>query len=328
MTYPLPSWQQQLAAGFSDIKALCDYLEIPEHSLPPVYRDRTFPMRVPRGFADCMQRGDPNDPLLRQVLPLHSETLAYPGYSTDPVGDLPALAAAGIIHKYHGRVLLILTGACAIHCRYCFRRHFPYAEHQLSSQNLLQAIGYIQSRHEISEVILSGGDPLLLSDEKLQTWLQQLGDISHLRRIRIHTRLPVVLPARITPGLLQAINASGKQTIMVIHANHGNELSEQVGQACRKIIAAGLTILNQSVLLQGVNADGETLCRLSERLIEFGVLPYYLHMLDTADGTAHFAVDEQSALDFIRYLRRNLPGYLVPKLVREQPGEAQKSHIL
>ena len=219
---------------------------------------------------------------------------------------------------------MIITGACAIHCRYCFRRNFPYTEQQLSSQKLQQGIAYIAARTEISEVILSGGDPLLLNDDKLGHLLLQLGGITHLRRIRIHSRIPVVLPSRITPTLLEHMTAAGKQIVLVLHANHSNELSAAVGEACAHLRHAGIILLNQSVLLKGVNDDGDQLCLLSEKLFTLGILPYYLHMLDHAVGTGHFAVEENYAKEIIRHLHRHLPGYLVPRLVKEQAGAAYK----
>jgi EF-P beta-lysylation protein EpmB len=274
-----------------------------------------------------MEAGNPHDPLLRQVLPLQAELFDYPGYSHDPVGDLPAVATDGVIHKYHGRVLFIVTGGCAIHCRYCFRRNFPYQELQLSTQKTQLAIDFIARREDISEVILSGGDPLLLNDEKLGRLLQQLGLIPHLKRIRIHSRIPVVLPERITPALLDNLSACSQQIVLVIHANHRNELSEAVGEGCALLRQRNITLLNQSVLLKGVNDNGPALCQLSEQLIAFGVLPYYLHLLDKASGVGHFEVSESQALDIMRHMRRNLPGYLAPRLVKEVEGAEYKISI-
>ncbi|WP_324615363.1 KamA family radical SAM protein [Methylomonas albis] len=249
-------WQQALADAFTSVDALCEYLNIPTDSLALLPDFKAFPLRVPRGFADCMRPGDANDPLLKQVLPIQDELIDYPGYSHDPVGDLTAVAEAGIIHKYHGRVLLISTGACAVHCRYCFRRNFPYAELQLSTQKLQQAVSYIANRPEISEVILSGGDPLLLNDNKLGQLLRHLGEIKHIRRIRIHSRVPIVLPTRITEQLLNTLTSLPQQVIMVLHANHANELSSAVGIICNTLRQQGVTLLNQSVLLKGVNDRG------------------------------------------------------------------------
>lgn len=317
-------WQQQLAEAFSNVEALCQHLQIDPASLPLLPDFKDFPLRVPRGFVDCMTPGNPHDPLLRQVLPLRDELQSYPGFSLDPVGDLAAVAEAGVIHKYQGRVLLIVTGGCAVHCRYCFRRNFPYGDVQLSTQKLTQALSYISARPDISEVILSGGDPLLLSDEKLAHLLQQLGAIAHIRRIRIHSRIPVVLPARVTGALLDTMSALRQTVVLVLHANHAHELSTAVGAVCQQLRQRGITLLNQSVLLKDINDDSDSLTALSEQLFALGILPYYLHLLDRAVGTAHFEVSAVRAQQLLSELRRTLPGYLVPKLVQEQAGAAYK----
>jgi len=322
-----PLWQRQLAEAFSSVNDLCQHLQIDPSCLPLLPDFKDFPLRAPRGFVDCMQKGNPDDPLLKQVLPLQDELVYYPNYSHDPVGDLSAVAEAGVIHKYQGRVLLIATGGCAIHCRYCFRRHFPYSELQLSGQKVQQALEYIAANSEIKEVILSGGDPLLLSDEKIAYLLKQVSKISHVRRIRIHSRIPVVLPARITEQFLETLAHLPQQVILVIHANHGNELSGEVATACRRLKQYDVTLLNQSVLLKNINDDNDTLCQLSEKLFSIGVLPYYLHMLDRAIGVGHFEVSEKQAQKLLQYLKQTLPGYLVPKLVKEQAGAAHKIQI-
>jgi EF-P beta-lysylation protein EpmB len=320
-------WQRQLAEAFSNVDSLCNHLELDPSSLPllPDYKD--FPLRVPRGFVDCMEKRNPADPLLRQVLPIQDELQHFPGYSLDPVGDLNAVAEAGVIHKYQGRVLLIATGGCAVHCRYCFRRHFPYSDLQLSSQKINQAIDYIADRCDISEVILSGGDPLLLNGDKLQQLLQAIGRIAHIKRIRIHSRIPVVLPARINTELLALLGQQSQQIILVIHANHANELSTEVSDACRKLKQMGITLLNQSVLLKNVNDDTNALCQLSEKLFDLGVLPYYLHCLDRAAGVGHFEVPEFQAVDLVKVMQTRLPGYLVPRLVKELAGAAHKIRL-
>ncbi|PPD31389.1 MAG: EF-P beta-lysylation protein EpmB [Methylomonas sp.] len=320
-------WQHQLAEAFSNVDSLCRYLELDPAHLPLLTDYKDFPLRVPRGFVDCMEKGNPADPLLRQVLPILDELQQFPGYSLDPVGDLDAVAHAGVIHKYQGRVLLITTGGCAVHCRYCFRRHFPYGDLQLSSQKINQAIDYIAGRNEISEVILSGGDPLLLNDTKLQQLLQAIAGISHVKRIRIHTRIPVVLPARINPDLLHILSSQSKQIIVVLHANHANELSGQVINACHSLKDIGVTLLNQSVLLKGVNDDSEVLCELSEKLFVANVLPYYLHCIDRAAGVKHFEITEQQAYGLLQRMQACLPGYLVPRLVKEQAGAAHKIRL-
>ncbi len=321
------AWQQALAAAFTSVDSLCDYLNIAPDNLPLLADYQAFPLKVPRGFADCMEQGNPDDPLLRQVLPLQDELIDYPGYSHDPVGDLAAVAEAGIIHKYHGRVLLISTGTCAVNCRYCFRRNFPYAQLQLSTQKIQRALTYIAEHMEISEVILSGGDPLLLNDAKLGRLLQELSKIKHLRRIRIHSRVPIVLPMRITEQLLTTLSGLATQVVMVLHANHANELSSAVAKACSDLRRHGVTVLNQSVLLKGVNDAGDILCALSEKLFACGVLPYYLHLLDHASGVGHFEVSETDAKQLLITMQQRLPGYLVPKLVKEQAGAAYKIPI-
>ncbi|MDO9424062.1 MAG: EF-P beta-lysylation protein EpmB [Methylobacter sp.] len=323
------NWQQQLADAFNNIEDLCRYLHLSPDDLPvSVAATENFPLRVPLSFAACMEKGNPHDPLLRQVLPINEELFAYPGFNHDPVGDLASAAQSGVLHKYHGRVLLINTGSCAINCRYCFRRNFPYADLQLSKQKEEAAIRYIQADASISEVILSGGDPLLLSDARLSRLIQQLNGITHLKRIRIHSRLPIVLPARITGEFINTLTESPKQIVIVVHCNHANEISDCVIAACNLLKTGGITVFNQSVLLKGINDNAEVLCELSEQLFSRGIIPYYLHLLDKATGTGHFEVSEQQALILIRQVQAALPGYLVPKLVKEQAGAASKLSIL
>ncbi|MDI1232198.1 MAG: EF-P beta-lysylation protein EpmB [Methylobacter sp.] len=323
------NWQQQLAEAFNNIEDLCRYLQLSPDDLPvSVAASETFALRVPLSFADSMEKGNPHDPLLRQVLPIKEELLAYPGFNHDPVGDLAAATQTGVLHKYHGRVLFINTGSCAINCRYCFRRNFPYADLQLSKQKEEAAVQYIQADDSISEVILSGGDPLLLSDARLSRLIQQLNAIKHLKRIRIHSRLPIVLPARITGELINTLTESPKQIVIVVHCNHANEISDRVIAACNLLKTSGITVFNQSVLLKGINDNAKVLCELSERLFSHGIIPYYLHLLDKATGTGHFEVSEQQALILIRQVQATLPGYLVPKLVKEQAGATSKLSIL
>lgn len=322
------TWQRQLAEAFSSIETLCHYLQLPMENLP-VSTDamKSFPLRVPLSFASRMQKANPDDPLLRQVLPVTQELLADPNFSDDPVGDLAASNQHGYLHKYYGRVLLINTGSCAIHCRYCFRRNFPYTELQLSKQRENIAIQAIKNDITLTEVILSGGDPLLLNDERLAQLIQQLDGISHIERIRIHTRLPIVLPARITESLLTLFKNTHKPLILVIHCNHPHEISPEVTTACLALKNAGVTLFNQSVLLRGINDDAAILCKLSEQLFNMGVIPYYLHLLDKVTGTVHFEVATQQALTIIEKIQATLPGYLVPKLVKEIPGAAGKQLV-
>lgn len=323
------NWQQQLAEAFNNIEDLCRYLNLSPNDLPiSAAAAESFPLRVPLSFAACIEKGNAHDPLLRQVLPVSEELFAYPGYSNDPVGDLAAATQIGVLHKYHGRVLFIDTGSCAINCRYCFRRNFPYADLQLSKQQEDAAIKSIQNNTSISEVILSGGDPLLLSESRLARLIRQLDGIEHLKRIRIHSRLPIVLPARITEEFINSLIQSAKQIIIVVHCNHANEINDRVIAACNSLKNSGITLFNQSVLLKGVNDDAEVLCELSEQLFSHGIIPYYLHLLDKATGTGHFEVSETEALALMRQVQAALPGYLVPKLVKEQAGATSKQTVL
>ena len=287
-----------------------------------------FPLRVPLAFVERMRPGDPRDPLLRQVLPLEDELAEVPGFAADPVGDDAALVAGGVLHKYRGRALLVTTGACAVHCRYCFRRHFPYADANASADGWQSALDYLRSQPDVTEVILSGGDPLTLSDRRLKTLADALADISHLRRLRVHTRLPIMNPARIEDALLDWLAGTRLDPVMVIHANHANEIDATVAEALARLGSRGVTLLNQAVLMRGVNDSADALADLSERLFEAGVLPYYLHLLDRVRGAAHFEVPEAEAVALHAEVAARLPGYLVPKLVREIAGEPGKTLIL
>lgn len=320
---PTKSWQQELAEGFRNIHELCNYLNI---SLDRAFSSPEFPLRVPRNFVERMEKGNLNDPLLKQILPVTKESINSHGFSQDPVGDLNAMTETGVIHKYQDRVLLVTTGSCAINCRYCFRRNFPYSDFQLSPHKLTQAIKYIQNHKDISEVILSGGDPLLLNDQKLFALIGQLEKIKHLKRIRIHSRIPIVLTSRITTAFCNKLSSINKLIVLVVHSNHANELSPEVKLVCKKIKDANITLLNQSVLLKGINDSVQQLCTLQIKLFDFGILPYYLHMLDKAKGTGHFEVDQNTAIALMEQVKKQLPGYLVPKLVKEQ-AEKNKSII-
>ncbi len=322
------NWQQQLAEAFTNIDELCDYLQLATDTLPISFAaTESFALRVPLNFASCMEKGNPNDPLLRQVLPVKDELLTYPGFKSDPVGDLASVTETGILHKYQGRVLLINTGSCAINCRYCFRRNFPYADLQLGKQKEIAVIEAIQEDISINEVILSGGDPLLLNDSRLTRLIMQLNEIKHLKRIRIHSRLPIVLPARITDEFINTLKQSSKQVILIVHCNHANEINDRVVTACNALKNSNIILFNQSVLLKGVNDSAQTLCELSEKLFCLGVIPYYLHLLDKATGTGHFEVPINDALRLISQVQATLPGYLVPKLVTEQEGATSKQYI-
>ena len=320
-------WQRELRAAFTRPEALLAYLD-----LDPGLADRTaardFSCLVPQGFARLMTPGDAADPLLCQVLPRREEELDHPGYTQDPVGDAQARGAPGLLHKYRGRALLVVTGACALHCRYCFRRHFPYAAETLVHDREQQALRTLARDPDLTEVILSGGDPLMLEDIRLEGLFQQLGTLGQVRRLRLHTRLPVVLPSRISPRLCTLFAASPLPLVIVIHANHPRELSPEVREALAALRRTGVTLLNQSVLLRGVNADPDCLAALSEALFAAGVMPYYLHLLDPVAGAAHFEVPVAEAREILVRLRAALPGYLVPKLVQELPGAPSKLPLI
>jgi len=288
---------------------------------------KNFPLRVPQSYLNKMRFGDVNDPLLRQVFPLIDEGLTVENFVSDPVGDSLAITAPGILQKYHGRALLVTTGACAIHCRYCFRRHFPYGDSNPLASQWLLTLTTLRDDSSINEVILSGGDPLVLSDSKLASMIADIEKIPHIKRLRIHTRLPVVLPERIDQHLLKWIEETRLQVVMVIHANHANEIDSEVEDVMNKLRTANCQLLNQAVLLRGVNDSTGALHDLSERLSDINVQPYYLHLLDPVAGASHFDVSEQDGIKLIAELRKMLPGYLVPRLVREQQGEASKTII-
>lgn len=322
-----PHWQAELVDSFTRLDELLAYLEIPFATLD-VSRAaaQRFPLRVTRHYAALMNKGDGLDPLLRQVLPIGDELAEFPGFVVDPVGDLAVLKVPGILHKYHGRALLMTTGACAIHCRYCFRQAFPYTDGQLSRQHETKVLEYLAADNSLSEVILSGGDPLVLTDHRLAELLERLARIRHLERLRIHTRLPIVLPSRITEELCALLHATRLRVVVVIHANHPRELlGIGTESALGTLRGAGVTLLNQSVLLRGVNDDVAVLAELSQKLFEYGVLPYYLHRLDKARGTAHFDLTDTEVRTLYRGLRSRLPGYLVPRLVSEEAGLPYKT---
>lgn len=321
-----PDWQSELRDVITTAEELLAMLELSPADAglsPDACRD--FPLKVPRAFARRMQIRDPLDPLLLQVLASEQEVLATPGFSRDPVGETGGKnPVPGIIHKYHGRALLIVSGGCAIHCRYCFRRHFPYGANQNSRKEWQQALGYIARDPEISEVILSGGDPLVAGDDYLAELVAGIASIPHVRRLRVHTRLPVVIPSRVTDGLLDALCAESLQTVMVIHCNHAREMDREVDSAMARMRERGITLLNQAVLLAGINDTQQALTDLSERLFAAAVMPYYLHLLDKVQGAAHFDVPEKRARELHARITAALPGYLVPRLVREVAGAPAK----
>lgn len=318
-------WQSALARSITDPSELLAVVGLGEEWLPAAHAAaQLFPLRVPRGYAARMRQGDPNDPLLRQVLPLAEECLTVAGFRADPVGDLAAMVAPGVLHKYLGRVLLTVTGACAVHCRYCFRRHFPYTDANPTADQWCAALAHISDDKSITEVILSGGDPLMLTDRRLENFTRQLEAIPHVRRLRLHTRLPIVLPDRVNDELCDWLGTTKLKTVVVVHANHAQEIDASVRSALAQLKGAGVELLNQSVLLRGVNDSAEALARLSEVMFDAGVLPYYLHMLDKVQGAAHFEVNKTAARALMAELNRRLPGYLVPRLVREIAGSPGK----
>lgn len=287
----------------------------------------SFPLRVPRGFVERMQKGDPDDPLLRQVLPIGLELSNSPGFSHDPLKELVSNPVPGLLHKYPGRVLVTPTSACAVHCRYCFRRHFPYADNNPGRSGWDKIIDYIQDDETITEVILSGGDPLSMNDTMLRDFTDMISSISHVNRLRIHSRVPVVLPERVTDEFLELLSDLALQVVMVVHVNHHQEINTEVEQMLQRIRAADVTLLNQSVLLKGVNDDSKTLAVLSEVLFAAGVLPYYLHVLDKVQGAAHFDITLEHAQRIHQEMAQVLPGYLVPRLMREDAGELSKTEV-
>lgn len=325
---PRERWQVELAEAVRDPGELCRLLGL-EASVAAEARRAAggFPLLVPRAFLERMKPGDPDDPLLRQVLPLGAELSSPSGWVADPLEEAAALAAPGLVKKYDGRALLLATGACAVHCRYCFRREFPYAGHGVSSAGTAAALAAIAADSSIREVILSGGDPLLLDDDRLADLLGQIVAIPTVTRIRIHTRLPVVLPSRVTRRLVAMLAGLPAPAVVVIHANHPAELGPDQAAAVRDLASSRAILLNQAVLLTGVNDSLPVLLGLSERLLAIGVLPYYLHLPDRVVGTAHFDVPEAKAVGLIDSLRQKLSGYGVPRLVREVPGEASKVTI-
>lgn len=320
-------WLKELATAVSDPELLLKQLEIDTHAWQSGFNARQlFAMRVPQSFIARMEKGNSNDPLLRQVLPVAQEYVESEGFGPDPLQEQDN-PIAGLLHKYKNRVLLITKAGCAINCRYCFRRHFPYQQHQGNKQNWQQAIDYIQSQPEIDEVILSGGDPLMAKDHELAWLVSRLEAITHVKNLRIHSRLAVTLPSRITPSLCELLANSRLNVVLVTHINHPNEIDAAVVAAMQRLKAASVTLLNQSVLLAKINDDVATLKQLSHALFAAGILPYYLHLLDRVQGAAHFLVPDEKAKRLVRELMQEVSGYLVPRLMREQAGKKSKTPI-
>lgn len=313
-----------MARSFTRLSTLLEWLDIDSANLPFRCDDSSsFPLRVTQDFASRMRMGDAGDPLLLQVLPQQQESAVVDGYSQDPVGDMNAAVSQGILQKYNGRALLITTAACAIHCRYCFRRHFPYQQQHLEQQLCDQTLEKLNVP-DISEIILSGGDPLTLNDQRLAQLLLQLKQLPYLKRLRIHTRMPVILPSRVTPELLEILRDFPLPVTTVLHINHPNELDKSVATALHQLRHSSTHILNQAVLLKGINDSSEILKELCEKGFDMGILPYYVHQLDKVHGSAHFQVSTECALEIEKQLRKELPGYLVPKFVTEIAGKYSK----
>lgn len=319
------SWQQQLKDAVRSVPDLLELLGLSQHLIADSIDIKPhFPLRVPLSYVRRMTTGDPDDPLLLQVLPQQVERVPRAGFTADPLLEQQHNPVPGLVHKYSGRALLITTQACAVHCRYCFRQHFPYAENRLSSGHWQPALDYLRQHSGIHEIILSGGDPLSLSNDALTRLIDALEQIPNLKTLRLHTRTPVVLPARIDKGLLDLLQRSRLKPVMVVHANHPHELNDELHLAMNRLRSVGVMLLNQTVLLRGINDRAETLVELSQALFTQGILPYYLHVLDPVAGAAHFDLPDVKARQLWQQMQSDLPGYLVPRLVREVPGDDHK----
>ena len=322
------AWKAEMATMVRDADTLCQLLGLEGAAADEITRAcGDFPLRVPRPYLNRIEKGNALDPLLLQVLPQLQELTETPGYSADPLDEAAFAPVPGLLHKYQGRVLVVLNGNCAIHCRYCFRRHFPYKEHQLGREDWQRIVDYIAADSSIEEVIFSGGDPLTATDSSLAAKVAQLDGIPHLRRLRLHTRVPIMIPSRINEACLSWLRNTRLNVVCVIHANHANEIDAEVAMSLGRMREAGVSLLNQAVLLKGVNDSTEALRALSQTLFDTGVLPYYLHQLDLVQGAAHFAVPDAVAEELLQTLRDHLPGYLVPKLVREEAHKPHKSPL-
>ncbi|EMI6257493.1 EF-P beta-lysylation protein EpmB [Acinetobacter baumannii] len=323
------NWQSQLSDLITDPLELLNLLELSTDQLlsGAILASEKFKLRVPRAFVGKMNAKDPLDPLLLQVLPHHLELEEHPEFVTDPLGEEAANQLPGVLHKYKSRFLLTLTGACAVHCRYCFRRHFPYQENLPKNEDWLNIKNYIESNPDINEVILSGGDPLTLSNRKLALWLERLSSLKQVKILRIHSRVPIAIPNRIDEELISLLKNSRLRIILVVHSNHASELDDFTCSKLLQLSGHHITVLNQAVLLKGVNDSAQTLTDLSYRLFEARVMPYYLHVLDKVKGAQHFDLIPSEIDAIYQDVLASLPGYLVPKLVREIAGEKNKTPL-
>ncbi|MGB8696562.1 MULTISPECIES: EF-P beta-lysylation protein EpmB [Acinetobacter] len=327
--YQEQNWQSQLSDLITDPLELLEALQLsPDQLLSgAILASEQFKLRVPRAFVEKMNIGDPLDPLLLQVLPHHLELEEHIGFVTDPLGEEQANQQPGVLHKYKSRFLLTLTGACAVHCRYCFRRHFPYQENLPKNEDWLNIKSYIESQPDINEVIFSGGDPLTLSNRKLKLWIERLESLSQIKFLRIHSRVPIVIPNRVDEELVSLLKNSRLRIILVVHSNHAGELDDFTCAKLSVLVQQQITVLNQAVLLNGVNNSAQILVDLSYRLFDAGVMPYYLHVLDKVKGAHHFDLSPEQINLIYKDVLENLPGYLVPKLVREIAGEKNKTPL-
>ncbi len=323
------SWQDSLKSAITDPKALLERLSLPNELLEQAQAaSQLFPLRVPLEFLSRMELGNPDDPLLKQVLPIRDEFIQAPGFTEDPLNESDARPTPGVVHKYKDRALLILSGACAINCRYCFRRHFPYSDNQLSGEHWQRALAYLKEHTELREVIFSGGDPLVTSDHRFSKMVADLEAIPHLERLRVHTRLPVVIPSRVTDQLNDTLHNSRLNCVVVLHINHANEIDQSLSDAVTKLKQSGATILNQAVLLKGVNDSADEQVRLSRALFSAGILPYYLFLFDPVAGASHFDIPIEQGKEIFTQMQRELPGYLVPRLAKEISGKTSKTLLI
>ncbi|KXF82230.1 EF-P beta-lysylation protein EpmB [Enterovibrio coralii] len=321
------NWLKEMANAVSDPQNLLQQLELEPTAWKSGFSARDlFAQRVPQSFIDRMEKGNLNDPLLRQVMPVIDEFEDVPGYTTDPLEEQDN-EQPGLLHKYKNRVLMILKGGCAVNCRYCFRRHFPYEENRGGKSVWREAITYLQAHPEVDEVILSGGDPLMAKDHELEWLIEAIESVPHVKRLRIHSRLPVVIPNRVTLALTDMLAATRLNVVLVTHINHANEINDEFRAAMAHLKRAGVTLLNQGVLLKGVNDSVDALKNLSNALFDAGILPYYLHVLDKVKGAAHFLVDDEEAKILMAGLIKEVSGYLVPRLTREIGGRDSKTPL-